>query len=370
MKLSSRRHQVRITSPKRLIIAAVILLSIPIAAVVFWPRQEVVNEYATPASIPCYRDCDTSAPVAYSLPLRDGNERSQFAAEATQLESELALYTQDGWGALKGTPVSFDAYIPPASLTVTDPDYVVSGDRTYVRAVILPPQDPGYLTTVVEAEGDSTVAPRYVVLGFATEDLPRAERDQFLRVLGVPYWTSANIPRRNTAPLDVPVIEVGAFESVSAAELLAPAQFVYRPNLVVREGNFQLSVEEIAFASQGNQTRVEIRLNNLSTTQTLSWPSENATLIDAEGNVHTPTGIADNLPGTTLSTTDIPIKVVRSGTLFFPYVAAERGGVTLNLPGLQSGTEQGGADTIRIAIPGLGKGLERVSAPVATGSGA
>lgn len=346
MKLRTRRHQISITNPKRLFIALGVVVIALFALYWFWPSSTTVSPFDEQATLPCYRDCQSATPVAYNLPLPAGREREAFVEQAEYLGDSSYFYSRESWARIKGTPTTFDVYLPSGSLDENDPDYRVVGDKIYVRAAILPSDDAARLNEIV---ADDAADEDEIVLGFDKTLAPQPGADVFLRVWGVPYWTSQEI--NESSPTNLPVVMVAAWDSVTKAELRAPADFSYEPKFAMRRGDVQLSVKSVEFAPPA-EIRVKVSLRNFSTDTPFSWASNSVTLLGANGEIYQPVEPSDQNTDA-LDASDIPPGgVTRSGTIFFPYVDPSKG-ISLSLPD----PAEDSSNTVRLKIPTSEPGL-------------
>lgn len=346
MRIGRTKYQMK--SPWRLGLFAAVLIGLGYFAITSCGGSNDVSAlYETPGSIPCYAQCDTTEPVAYSFPFTSDAERDAFVEEAVPVNraSDLSSSYLDALGA----PIVINMYIPSTS-NRQSPEYFVADGAVYLPAVPLPGDEPGLFQQIVSADGQEQEA---VTLGFAPDQVPSAS---FVRVYGFVYWTSDFMnPNFDAEAATVqPVVVVGSWEELSSSQLLAPAVRTWPepdsgapPLVVVRRGNLRIAVNKVEFAAA--ETRVHVNVRNLSPTQNATYDPSNATLITGDGQV---LGVMDQeVRDDSLDSVNLPAgaaadkRLSRSGYLVFPSVPATDA-MIVSLPDL-NGTE----DSMRIEVP-------------------
>lgn len=239
---------------KRLLIVLAVIVGLVVGfmTVMGGDEQETVAEAFPPASPPCFSRCNTDNPVPFQFPLSD-TQRNAFTA--ARVQSKEALLSPTAYKRNRGVPIRFQVYIPADAYTPGDPDYYVVKDYTYVAAYFVPWNEAATAERII-ANPQSLESYDRIILGFPNSYLPpRTQR--FMEVWGYLYWVSTLTNPNSTSPRR-PVVLVGQYDTMSAAEIISPAIYRALPPFAANRSRLTVTVSGVDFAI--DQTRVKLTL--------------------------------------------------------------------------------------------------------------
>jgi len=316
---------------RRLIISLAVIIGLIIGfiTVVGGGEQQQVVLYE-PAAAPCYTGCGAGGKVVrYRFPL-GGEQQRAFSTNTPRVPDGAYLYDLSYYKSIAGKRISFQAYIRPEAFGVDDADRYDKDGITYIAANYVPWGEGATAQRMISSV-DGAPEEERVLLGFHEGSVP-TDSERFLEVHGYVSDVSTSINPNGASAYIRPVVMVGSWSSLSAAEVIEPATAIATPPFATRRGDVTIAVKGVDFAPSQTRVKLSLLYEGVGSGQ---YGTEDVRIVQGKG-VPLDQELPDDIPideNSQLGGTDLVPNQPRPITLFFPGIPSPRtSALQLKLP--------------------------------------